>query len=342
MVDPLSDILSLLKPRRQGSGVVDLGGDWQMQCPAFRGVRCYAISRGECWIMVEGLDAPVHLTRDDCLLLATGRPFRMASAAEPSGRSTSAPSMFSHDRILTVNGGGACVLIGAHFHLDDVYERLFSSALAPLVVVRDPGQREALGSALKGLWRELETPQPGGRLVVDHLNQMMLIFALRLYVNSQVQRPTGWLAALSDKRMVKAFAAMHASPEQSWTLQALARQAGMSRTLFAECFKALVGTTPMAYLNQWRMAVAADHIRTSHMPVGQVALAVGYGSGPAFSTAFRKAFGVSPSEYAMHDAELAGMEKTSYDSSETGIPLTAVGEKPKRFLKRTEKREADS
>jgi AraC-like DNA-binding protein len=298
LIDPLSDVLTLLRPRRQGSGAINFGGDWALQFPTHRGVRCYAVSRGECWIEVEGLGEPVHLVRDDCLLLASGRPFRIGSSSNAGPIGVSDLSLFSQDRISTVNGGGACLLIGGHFLLDDAHEQLLSSALPPLVVVRDQGQREALGLALKGLWLELDKPQPGSRLVIEHLNQMMLIFALRLYASSEDQRPKGWLSALADKRIARAFAAIHASPERSWTLQALAQEASMSRTVFAECFKALVGATPMSYLNEWRMTTAAYRLRESKMPVGQVALAVGYASGTSFSTAFRKAFGVAPSDYA--------------------------------------------
>ncbi len=298
MIDPLSDVLTLLRPQRQGSGAINFGGDWEVQIPAHRGVRCYAVSRGECWIEVAGHGEPVHLVRDDCLLLASGRPFRIGSASNAVPIAASDSALFLQDRISTVNGGGACLLIGGHFLLDDAHEQLLSSALPPLVVVRDQGQREALGLALKGLWLELDTPQPGSRLVIEHLNQMMLIYALRLYASSEDQRPKGWLSALADKRIAKALAAIHASPEKAWTLQALAAEASMSRTVFAECFKALVGATPMTYLNEWRMTTAAYRLREFKMPVGQVALAVGYGSGTSFSTAFRKAFGVAPRDYA--------------------------------------------
>ena len=298
MIDPLSDILSLLRPQRQGSGAIDFGGDWRAKFPAHRGVRCYAVSRGECFIGVQGVGEPIHLIRDDCVLLASGTPFWMGSASNATPIATSDLGLFAQDSISTVNGGGACVLVGGHFLLDNAHERLLSRALPPLVVVRDKGQREALGSALKGLWLELKSPQPGSRLVVDHLNQMMLIFALRLYVSSGAQQPMGWLSALADKRIAKALAAIHGSFEQHWTLHALATQAGTSRTIFAQRFKALVGLTPMAYLTEWRMMTAAQRLRESNMPISEIALAVGYGSGTSFGTAFRKTFGVAPSVYA--------------------------------------------
>ena len=305
MIDPLSDVLTLLKPQRCGSGAIDFGGHWQVTFPAQRGVRCYAVSRGECWIDVEGAGGPTHLVRDDCLLLASGRPFRIGSAPEAEATAATDPALFATDTISTVNGGGNCVLIGGHFVLDDAHERLLSSALPLFVAVRDQEHRDALGSALKSLWIELETPQPGGRLVIEHLNQMMLIFVLRLYANSEAQRSTGWLSALADKRIARALAAVYASPEKPWTLRALASEAGMSRTVFAECFKALVGASPMTHLNEWRMMTAASYLRELDRSIGEVAHAVGYGSGTAFSTAFRRTFGMSPRDYARNRIEPA-------------------------------------
>ena len=299
MVDPLSDILTLLRPRRQAAGIVNFGGDWEIRFPRDHGIRCYAIGRGEAWIEVEGAGAAVHLVRDDCVVLASGNAFRMGSASKTEFILPSDPTLFSRDGISTLNGGGACVLIGGHFLLDTTQEDLLSSALPPLIVVRDPGQRDALGSALKGLWFELEEPQPGGRLVIEHLNHMMLIFALRLCVSSDAYRPTGWLSALADKRIARALASIHTAPEKPWALRTLAAEASMSRTVFAECFKTMVGSAPMTYLHQWRMATASHHLGRLGMPVAQVAVAVGYSSATSFSTAFRKAFGVAPRDYVL-------------------------------------------
>ena len=299
MIDPLSDILTLLRPLRQAAGIVNFGGEWEMRFPRDHGVRCYAIGRGDGWIEVEGAGEAVHLVRDDCVVLAGGSAFRIGSASQAELIVPSDPTLFSRDGISTVNGGGACVLFGGHFFIDTALEDLLSSALPPLIVVRDQGQRDALGSALKGLWLELEEPQPGGRLVIEHLNHMMLIFALRLCVSSDAHRTTGWLSALADKRIARALAAIHTAPEKPWVLRTLAAEASMSRTVFAERFKALVGSAPMAYLHQWRMATAAHRLARLNMPVGRVAVTVGYGSGTSFSTAFRKAFGVAPRDYVL-------------------------------------------
>lgn len=220
MIDPLSDVLSLLRTRREGAGAIDFGGDWTVRLSPDRGLRCYVVGHGECWIEVENLGAPRKLAANDCIVLTGGRWCRIGSAAEVGTSVECDPSLFSRDQISTVNGGGACLLIGAHFGFDDVHKYLIAKVLPPFLVVRDERKRGTLGLALKALWLELETPEPGGRLVIDHLNQMMLISALRLYVQSGAGHTTGWLTGLADKRIARALAAMHGSPEKSWTLQA--------------------------------------------------------------------------------------------------------------------------
>lgn len=298
LIDPLSDILALLKPDRVGSGAVNFGGEWSVNFPASAGVRCYAVSRGSCWIEVEGCGPARQLLEDDCIVLGRGKPFQIGNRLDVESTAQFDHLLFSNDRISTVNGGGACVLIGGHFLLDSTYEKLLSTALLPLVVVRAKEQRDTLGTALRALWLELEGENPGRRLIIDHLNQMMLVVALRLCITAAAQTPSGWLSALADKRIAKAFAAIHEAPEKAWTLQALAAQAGMSRTIFAERFKSTTGFTPMSYLTEWRMAIAAHHLRLPHTSVAEVAAAAGYGSTTAFSAAFRKMFGLSPSSYA--------------------------------------------
>ena len=101
MIDPLSDILLLLRPNRQGSGAINFGGDWAAHFPAYGGLRCYAVSRGECWIEVEGAGGPVHLVRDDCMLLASGAPFWIGSASDAEPISVADMALFSQDKIST-------------------------------------------------------------------------------------------------------------------------------------------------------------------------------------------------------------------------------------------------
>ena len=104
--------------------------------------------------------------------------------------------------------------------------------------------------------------------------------------------------ALADKRLGAAIGAIHADPARRWTLQALAERAGMSRSTFALKFKQKVGKSPMEYVTQWRMRLAADRLANARDPVSVVALSLGYESESAFSVAFKRTMGCSPRQFA--------------------------------------------
>ena len=144
---------------------------------------------------------------------------------------------------------------------------------------------------------ELRAPQPGGYLIIEHLAHMMLVQALRLHLTEGAGPRVGWLFALSDRQISTALNAMHENPAHRWTLQELASRAGMSRSSFALKFKALVGTSAMDYLVNWRMALAGERLENSKDPISIIAPSLGYESEAAFSTAFKRVMGCAPREY---------------------------------------------
>jgi AraC-like DNA-binding protein len=127
---------------------------------------------------------------------------------------------------------------------------------------------------------------------------MMPVQALRLYLAEGVGRGVGWLSALADPQMAASIGAVHADPGARSTLQALAEKAGMSRSNFAQKFKAAVGSSPMDYLTRWRMLLAGDRLANGNEPESVVALSLGYDSESAFSTAFKRVLGCAPRRYA--------------------------------------------
>ena len=150
--------------------------------------------------------------------------------------------------------------------------------------------------------QELRDPQPGGVLVIQQLAQMLLVQALRAHLSEGARGGVGWLFALADRQMGAAISAMHAEPSRRWTLQELAERAGMSRSTFAQKFKATVGSSPMDYLTRWRMLLAGDRLTTSGDPISVISPALGYESESAFSTAFKRVMGCSPRQYGRRGA----------------------------------------
>jgi len=296
-MDPLSDVLSLLKPRSYVSGAFNQSGQWSILFAVHQGIKCYSVLAGQCWLVLDGLPEPVRLNTGDCFLLPLGRSFTLSS--DPA--LTPVPFQIAKAAGKAPGGNGdgedACLLAGGHFILDGKHAGVLLGVLPPIVHIRKESDRAAMRWSLERMREELREPQPGGSLVTQQLAYMMVVQALRLYLTDGALGAVGWLFALADKQMSAAIGAMHGEPARRWTLQTLAEHAGMSRSTFALKFKTMVGTAPMDYLARWRMLLAGDRLTHSNEPVSAIALSLGYESESAFSTAFKRLMGCSPRQY---------------------------------------------
>ena len=278
-MDPLSDVLSLLKLRSYMCGGFAVDGQLSVQFPEHEGIKCYALVSGQCWLSVDGVPDAVHLSAGDCFLLPSGRPFRLASdlALTPVDFRTLLAAKRNGD-ITSYNGSGDCCIVGGHFLLTGNHARMLLGVLPPIVHLREESDKAALRWSLERMMHELREPQPGGFLVAQHLAYMMLVQALRLHLATGLRGGVGWLFALADRQMTAAISSIHDDPAHAWTLQELAERAGMSRSTFALKFKETVGDSPMKYLTRWRMLLAGDRLANSSDPVSAIAPSVGYES----------------------------------------------------------------
>ena len=299
-MDPLSDVLSLLRPQSYAFRGLDAGGRWAVQFPPGPGIKCYALTHGQCWLWMDAGPAPIALAAGDCVLLPRGQAFRFGS--DEAAPAADALELFPTTRVgsaVTLNGGGTCSGVGGYFDFVGPHADLLLGVLPPVVHVHAETDKVALRQSIERLMQELRDPQPGSALLASHLAQMLLIQALRQYVADHSERGVGWLFALADHAMGGALAALHADPGHPWTLQSLAEHTNMSRSSFAARFKTTVGQTPMEYLTRWRMLVAADRLACSHEPVANIAYSLGYESESAFSAAFKRVIGCPPRRYAL-------------------------------------------
>lgn len=297
-MDPLSDVLSLLKPRSYASAGLEAGGDWSIRFPQYEGIKFNAVLSGRCWLSVEGEPDAVHLKTGDCFLLLDGRPFRLASdLALPS---IDASSVFLPETrrggVARCNEGRDFFLAGSIFTLDGRHAGLLLDALPPVIHLRNETDRASLRWLLERLGEELRDPQPGSGVFAEHLAHLMLIQGIRLHLANAGSR-VGWLFALRDGQIGEAIDQMHADPARHWTLRDLARSVGMSRTAFAVRFKTVVGLSAIDYLTRWRMLIAGNRLLNSGDAIVEVAAAVGYQSESAFGAAFKRVMGQSPRQY---------------------------------------------
>lgn len=298
-MDPLSDVLSLLKLDSYRAGGFDLGVDMAIGWPHHPGIKCYAVSQGTGYLSVDGISGWTTMQAGDCFILPRGLPFRLAT--DPEAPLIDFMSIRDHwlaNGTFVQGQRSALFLVGGHFALTGGPADVLRNALPPIVHIQSESDRAAMLWSLDRLRDEVDHPKPGSDLVTKQLAQAMLIQALRLHLASSDRNFTGWLAALADRQMSLAMTAIHDNPGSPWTLQALAEQAGMSRSVFAERFKQTVGTSPMEYLTRWRMLLAGDRLRSSPDSVAEVAAALGYDSESAFGKAFKRTMSCSPRKYS--------------------------------------------
>ncbi|MFA6154199.1 AraC family transcriptional regulator [Mesorhizobium sp.] len=307
-MDPLSNVLSLLKPRNYMSAGLEAGGDWSIQFPDQQdGIKCCAVVAGRCWLSVAGVADPVFVEAGDSFLLPSGRPFRLAS--DPASVPAGGGEVFSSPckpGIVSFNGGGDFLLVSSRFGLEGNHAEILLRMLPPIIHIRDRSDEPALRWPVERMMEELRDPRPGGALVVEHLAHMMLVDALRLHLAQGSAGGVGWLFALGDRQLSLAINSMHDEPAHRWTLQELATRAAMSRSTFALKFKEKVGTSPMDYLASWRMLLAADRLKTSSDSLSTVARSIGYDSDTSFSMAFKKIMGCSPRAYGRRQDRVSG------------------------------------
>lgn len=250
-MDPLSDVLSLLKPRSYLSGGFDLGGEWSIAFRKYQGIKCYAVVSGHCWLSVEGLPDALHMETGDCFLLPRGKAFRLASDLRTSSvDSHTLMAGAKNGGVLSFQGGGSCFLVGGYFTLAGSHTDILLDKLPPVVHLRTESDKAALRWSLDRMREEVREQRPGGLLVTQHLAYTMLVQAIRLYLEGGLGGDVGWLFALTDKQLSAAVNAMHEDPGHRWTLQMLAKHSGMSRSVFASKFKVTVGSSAMEYLTR--------------------------------------------------------------------------------------------
>lgn len=315
IVDPLSEILSQMRPSSALARLATARGDWCVQFQPHGYIKCYAVLSGRCQIAVEN-GQPVALATGDCVLLPGQRAFRLGSdltlPAIPveAYQQNDAPRLRSaSEEEKTETPSNEVTFIGGAFTLPGPQAALLLESLPPIIHLerasdQDLGQ-EPLQRFLEGMEQELRGERPGAQLIAEHLAQVFLIQALRVHLERVGAGQVGWLFALSDPQMSGVLGAMHADPAHAWTVQELAERAGLSRSTFAARFRTRVGLTPLAYLTRWRMLLAANRLTVGGESVADIALSLGYESEAAFSTAFKRVMGRPPRRYGRQGHQTA-------------------------------------
>lgn len=258
------------------------------------------VSRGNCWLSVEGIVDPLPLTGGDCFLLAPGSTYALRDNPRTRARSFCEIAPANGSSVIHYGGGGApTTIISGWFRFAPMSVKPLRHLLPELILVKaDQAQTLALHATLQLLASEMAVPGPGSGVVVNRLADILFIQCVRAHIASNSDAcKNGWLRAIFDPQIGAALKAMHERIQNPWTVEALAAAASMSRSAFAMRFKELLGETPLEYLTNWRMYKATGLLQEGDRKLFEVAKSVGYDSDAAFSKAFKRVLGVAPRAY---------------------------------------------
>jgi AraC-like DNA-binding protein len=302
--DPLCDALAVADARAVFSGGFTAGGAWAIRLHAPGRLKANAVVRGSCLLVREDGGDPVRLNEGDVVVSDGARPYVLCSEPGLQPLGSGQVPMDPGSRMGRLGAGEEVVCLAGHVDLSRDRSGLLRSALPELIHVRgEAAEAPALRWLIEQLLDEMTNRRAGAEFVSDHLAQLLFVQVLRICLADADGLPAGWLRALADERLAPALHLMHNEPDRAWHLEDLARAAAMSRTAFALRFRQAVGVPPLTYLLNWRMSLAARALRQEGTPVAALARSVGYASESSFSTAFKRAVGVSPRRY--RDAALA-------------------------------------
>jgi AraC-like DNA-binding protein len=294
-MDALSDAVTTMRTGRPHSNRNRLRAPWGLRFPPTDGAGFHIVLSGTCWLLPMDAE-PLRLATGDMVLLL--REPGHALADDP-GSPLTAFRVGDRDREDKPGTGAVTELLCGAYVLDRSRPHPLLADLPDVIhLPAHLGRHPRLQAAVGLLGAELAEPRAGAGASVSALLDLLLLYMLRAWFDDRsAGSSAGWPAALADPAVSAALHAMHAEPEASWTVRGLGERAGLSRTVFAQRFTALVGRPPLAYLTWWRMTVAAKLLRETDTPLPAVARRCGYSSEFAFAKTFKREFGVAPGAF---------------------------------------------
>lgn len=264
------------------------------------------LSRGSCWLSVEGVAEPIPLTGGDCFLLAKGTSIVLRDSPRTRPRwSFREIGASANGNVALCGGGGApTTIVCGSLSFDRASLKPISQLLPSFILMKaDQARTLALHNTVQALAAEMAEQAPGSEVVATRLAEVLFIQVLRAHIALGPERSKGWLRAVFDPHLGTALGAIHDKVNSPWTVESLAEAAGMSRSAFAARFKELLGQTPLEYVTAWRMQKAMQILQQRDKKLIDVARLVGYESDAAFSKAFKRVVGTNPGEYLKHGLE---------------------------------------
>ena len=300
MTDPFAEVVALLQPSLPFSKATSGSGAWRVEGRGDGGPFFCVLLEGSLQLTING-QPPRTLAENDFILVPATDGFVMTNSgpvtgsdADPSRTTRLAEELRHGDP----DGQPNMRALVGHLRFGSPDAGLLLALLPSIIHVRG---LKRLTTMVQLIRSEAQETRPARDMIIEHLLQVLLIEALRSASDSLAS--PGLLRGLADARLATAIRLMHQAPERDWTIEQLANEAALSRSVFFDRFRREVGIAPMGYLQSWRMALAKNLLRRQDGGIKEIAQRVGYGSASAFSVAFTRLVGMPPTQYARHIAQ---------------------------------------
>lgn len=279
-------------------------GEWAFRYTEQSTMMAYAALQGQLTICLDAKQI-ILAEAGDLILLPSGPSHECRSSTTDQLLEVfDISDLFAQNRHKEVSFGSDAtqqktVILALHAHMDPIMARPLVQALPAFIHLQHQDLStvpEWLQIGLQFLALEVQRIRPGRDKILDHLVSILLIECVRDYIDA-LHDSNNWLSALSHPELSNALAKIHAEPAQPWTVESLAEQCCMSRSKFATLFSQILGISPLAYLQQHRLRLAAQYLRNGQGTIQQIAHRVGYNSETAFSQSFKRQYQMSPSQY---------------------------------------------
>jgi len=331
-MDVLSDVLRVVRLSGSVFFTADFSLPWAIESPIPEKLASAVIPQAECvvlfHILVDGqceVACQGHplmtMESGDVVVFPRGDQHTMRShgSVKPTPiLSVFSPGQYDEPPQLSHGGGGSTSrFVCGYLNCDQRFSPLVE-ALPTMLLVRSRDDYSAieavdakgsrptvvpqgsgtwLGTTLKFTINEARAARPGNAAMLGRLTELMFVEILREYMQRLPASEGGWLAAVNDVHVGKALRLMHTDPVHDWSVEELAKEVAISRSVFAQRFTELLGEAPMRYLANWRMQLAKQMLRDGAGNVQEVATRVGYDSEAAFNRAFKRATGSPPAAW---------------------------------------------
>jgi AraC-like DNA-binding protein len=300
-VDVLTDLLQRSRARGAAFSSTTARGTWGLTFPGSAPLSVHALVEGEAHLWSSDQEDALHVFPGDVVLIREHTPHHLASRA--GGRcvplAEAMATVSGVGRRLAVGDPGepvaATFFCGAYRFEGDLCESLLQ-ALPDTLHLR-PAAGSTLRATMDLLAGEMLRDDPGQQALLDRLLDVALVQILREHFSTATATAPGWFRASGDARIAPALQALHSNPGRQWTVAELADHALLSRSAFARQFTELLGVPPLAYLNDWRMALARERLRDSDARLASIGAALGYASEFSFAAAFKRHHGTAPGRW---------------------------------------------